>query len=39
MAISLRPSRDGSRWEGDALVYERDQFFGYGDLYVTADRI
>jgi hypothetical protein len=39
MAIGLRPNHEGTGWEGDALVYERDQFFGYPDLYVTAYRV
>jgi hypothetical protein len=39
MALGLKPNHEGTGWEGDALVYERDQFFGYPDLHVTAYRV
>jgi hypothetical protein len=37
LAMAIRPNRDGSAWDGEALYYPRDAPFGYEGFAVTAN--
>ena len=39
IALSLKPNHAGDAYEGDAVYYPRDGFFGYADLLVTAHNL